>query len=132
MEILIVGRTAFRQRQARPLLREAFADAVHSRRAEPAHQFQRPGFEAERKTAAELEVCRLADAAVENVATLRNQNAEQAVADRRRSLRCDRHGLARRDRGPCPCGAEYRGRTIVLAFLVGLQRVGLDDDWIAV
>jgi hypothetical protein len=132
MKIPVVGRSAFRQRQARPFFDETLADAAYFRGAELAHQFQRAGFEAKREAAAELEVGRLADIAIENVAALRNQNAEQAVADRRRGVRRNRHGFARRYRGPCPRGAEYRRRPIVLAFLVGLQRIGLDDDRIAV
>ena len=52
--------------------------------AEPAHQLERPGLEAEREAAAELEVFARSDVSIENVAGLRDQDAEQPIADRRR------------------------------------------------
>src|ERR1700685_1772111 len=95
-KILVIARGTFRQRQARPFFCKALADTGHFRRAKLAHQFQRPRFETKRQAATELEVRRAADAAIENIAALRHQDAEQAVANRRRNLRRDRHGLARR------------------------------------
>ena len=68
---------------------------AHSARAERAHQLQRPRLKPERRAAAEVEVGGVADAAIEDVDRLRQQHAEQAVADPR-ALRSRRP----RSRGP--------------------------------
>ena len=87
--------------------------------------------EAQRHPAAEIEVRRAADAAVEDVHALRQQHTQQAIADRRRRRQRDLDPLAGRHGDPVVDRAEDRRGPIVLAFLVRLQGVGLDDDRVA-
>ena len=108
------------------------ADALDLLVAHTAHQLERPGLEAEREAAAKLQVFARSDVSIKNVAGLRDQDAEQPIANGRRRIGIDRRGLAGRNRAPGLDRVEHRRRAIVLALLVSLQRIGLDDDRVAV
>ncbi len=63
---------------------------------------------------------------------LRDQNAEHSVAHIGADRGRDRDRLTRGGGAPILHRAEDRRRPVVLAFLVSLQRVGLNDDGVAV
>ncbi|MFO1301880.1 MAG: hypothetical protein U1F17_16210 [Burkholderiaceae bacterium] len=86
LEALVVGERALRHRHAGALASEALEDARGLGFAERAHQLERAALEAERDLAAQVEVGRLADPAIEDVHRLREQHPEQALAHRGRRV----------------------------------------------
>jgi hypothetical protein len=79
-EALVGGEGPLRHRHAAALLAQAHQGAAAGRLAQVAHQVERAVLEAQRQPAAEVEVGRIADLAVDDVHALREQDAEQALA----------------------------------------------------
>jgi hypothetical protein len=100
--------------------------------AEGAHQVERALLEAQCEAATEVEVGRIADLAVDDVHALREEDAQQALADRLGGVGRDLDLFARWHRDPGVDRLEDRRGIVVRAFHLGLQRVGFGDDGVAV
>ena len=130
-EVAVLAQGAGGHGHPGPLGAQAREDAGDLLVTELLHPLEGPAAEAEGQLAAQIEVGKVADSAVDDVHRLREEDPKQPIADRCGQLPSDVDAPAGRQGVPGLDRAEHAGGPVVLALLLHLQGVRLRDDRVA-